>query len=308
MHDRRPGRGHRGVDRHGGVDVVLGEDGEQEEEGHHEDRDDGVEDLDRDALVELLGHLLGPAPVAEDGAQDEQDDEAADDDAGGHHPRVELEGVLALGGGTPAGAVGRVEVAPAEDQRCGEARPTAGRVQRRRRGRRRPGTGSVGRRVACGQGRRRSVCEGVHGDDTSGDRAAKSEVQTDPCSATRTPSVRGVATTGRRGLGPSPVAGRLGLPGGPGEDAVAMVEVAASARRVKTVRGPRCTAGSSGAASQASSARCPARRRASASVRAGVSAGPSPGRASSPGPGRPGRRRRRRARPAPAPAPARGPA
>ena len=41
----------------------------------------------------------------------------ADDDAGGHHPRVQLEGVLALRGGPPAGAVARVEVAAAEYQR-----------------------------------------------------------------------------------------------------------------------------------------------------------------------------------------------
>ena len=43
----------------GGVDVVLGEDGEQEQDGHDEDRDRGVEDLDGDVLVELPGHLVG---------------------------------------------------------------------------------------------------------------------------------------------------------------------------------------------------------------------------------------------------------
>ena len=47
----------------------------------------------------------------------------------------------------------------------------------------------------------------------------------------------------------------------------AMVDVAASARRVNTVPACLLTPGSSGAASQASSARCPARRRASSSGR-----------------------------------------
>ena len=129
----------------------------------------------RDVLVELAGHLVGALPVAEDGPEDEQDDEAADDDAGRHHPRVQLEGVLALLGRPSAGAVAGVEAAPAEDQGA----PMATDQRRRRHRRGRPGSiraSGVGSDAGPASGRprparwRRTVCECVHGDDTSGHR------------------------------------------------------------------------------------------------------------------------------------------
>ena len=99
-----------------GVDVVLGEHGEDEQEPDDDHRDHRVEDLDGDVLVELPGHLVGALPVADDRPQDQQAHRAADDDAGGHHARVELEGLLALLGGAPAGAIARVDVASGQDQ------------------------------------------------------------------------------------------------------------------------------------------------------------------------------------------------
>ena len=99
----------------------------------------------------------------------------ADDDAGGHHPRVQLEGVLALGGDTPAGAVGGVEVASAEHQgraqgqADGPAAPVPLLDGGRRCGPGYLGFGSGHRRAGFRLGGGRGpVVNGVHGDDTSG--------------------------------------------------------------------------------------------------------------------------------------------
>ena len=164
------GGGHRGIHRRDGIHVVLGEHGEEEEEPDDHDRDHRVEDLDGDVLVKLSGHLVGAPPVAEDGPQDQEEDQATDDDAGGHHARVELEGLLALGGGPAAGAVAGVEIATAEHQGCSDgqddrpAPPSSGlvRVARARSVRRR-------KRGPIGAARRAwpTGCECFHGDDTS---------------------------------------------------------------------------------------------------------------------------------------------
>ena len=161
------------VDRDGGVDLVLGDDGEGEQERHDEHGDDGVDDLDGHVLVELAGHLVGALPVADDRPEDQEEDHATDDDAGGHHARVQLEGVLALGGGAPAGAV-------ATGRSCSRRAPGE-----RRRPARRPsgpsadagaGTPPARRSHRAGAGCRPggasgTGCECVHGDDTSGHRS-----------------------------------------------------------------------------------------------------------------------------------------
>jgi hypothetical protein len=105
-------------------DPVLGPHGEPEEQGDDDQRDDGVEDLDRDVGVGLLGQVAGrrrPGPaVPEDRPQDQPGDQGAQGDAGAQQDAPEVEDVLALAAGglgyaTPAAARGE-EDGPCE--RC----------------------------------------------------------------------------------------------------------------------------------------------------------------------------------------------
>ncbi len=88
-----------GVDRHGGtgirrrgVDLVLGQHGEDEEDDHDDDRHRGVDDFGEGVVLGLLRHLVGLPAVPEDGPDDQEEDEAPDHQAGDEEalPQVEL--------------------------------------------------------------------------------------------------------------------------------------------------------------------------------------------------------------------------
>ena len=55
-----------------GVDLVLGEDGEPEQDEHHDDGDDDVGDLEGDVVLELAGDLVGLLAVPDDRPDDQR--------------------------------------------------------------------------------------------------------------------------------------------------------------------------------------------------------------------------------------------
>ena len=216
-----------GLDR---GDLVLHHHRGPEEPEHDQDRHDRVDDLGERVVLRLHRHVVGAAPVAEDGPADEQEREAADDDAGDEEALPEVEGGAGLRGGALVGAERR-ELAAGEEQGAQtdhhDGQPAAWIL-----GAATWGFGCVGRRA----GQRR-----VHRADTI-----------EP----------GKKIGNRRG--------QCGWAWGGAADSLAaqvktpraMVEVARAARAAKTCWRARCTASSSGRASQACSARWPARRNA----------------------------------------------
>ena len=67
-----------------------------EEPDHDQDRHDRVDDLGERVVLRLHRHVVGAAPVAEDGPEDQQEDEAAHDDAGDEEALPEVEGGAGL--------------------------------------------------------------------------------------------------------------------------------------------------------------------------------------------------------------------
>ena len=186
-------------------------------------------------VLGLARHLVGAAPVAEDGPADEQEGEAADDDAGDEEALPEVEGRAGLGGGALVGAEGR-ELAAGEEQ--GARGPTATTASRRR--------GLLALRPGVSGGSE----DGLVSDEST--RADTIE----PGKKIGNGSPVGVPPERRQcgcGGAADSLAAQVKTPR-------AMVEVARAARAAKTCWRARCTAWSSGAASQACSARWPARR------------------------------------------------
>ena len=217
------------MDLHGGrgahgVDIVLGVDGEPEQDEHHDERDHDVGDLDAEVVLELAGDLVGPLAVADDRPHDEPAHEE------------------------PARRSPRSSSRSTAGTRRGPAWSTRG-------SRRRWGAGTLRGRPAAPPRRRAR-----RPDDATVDATvlldSPSRGLTATTLANRDPRVVVGARRLNSGCPARPSESRAVQVNTP----FAMVDVAVSDSRANTSARARWTPGSDGAASAASSARWPASR------------------------------------------------